>query len=191
MHSHAEAFGETDMRYAWRLSSFEDYGDYVSAQIEDLKTGRQETVCCDFLVGCDGGNSMVRRQLGISYEGRSSSGDRFYDGTMLSIYIRAPDILEVINMPVAWHYWTINPKGRVDFITLDGEGDYVLLAEVPPGVPIGDIDVSAIVQNAIGADTAFEVISVEEWLAGLALVVDNYQKGRVFLAGDAAHLFTP
>ena len=191
MHSHAEAFEETDMRYAWRLSSFEDHGDYVSAQIEDTRTGRRETIHCDFLVGCDGGNSVVRRQLGISYGGRSSSGDRFYDGTMLSIYIRAPNILEVINMPVGWHYWTINPKGRVDFITLDGEGEYVLLAEVPPGVPIGEIDVSAIVQNAIGADTEFEVISVEEWLAGLALVVDNYQKGRVFLAGDAAHLFTP
>ena len=44
MHAHAEAFEETDMRYAWRLSSFEDHGDYVSAQIEDVRTGRRETM---------------------------------------------------------------------------------------------------------------------------------------------------
>ena len=48
-----------------------------------------------------------------------------------------------------------------------------------------------IIRNAIGAETPFEVISVQEWLAGLALVSNHYQKGRVFLAGDAIHLFTP
>ena len=52
-------------------------------------------------------------------------------------------------------------------------------------------DRNSIVKNAIGKDTDFEVISVQEWVAGLALVVDHYQKGRVFLAGDSIHLFTP
>ena len=40
----------------------------------------------------------------------------------------APNIFDVINTELAWHYWTINPKGRVDFITLDGKGEFVLLA---------------------------------------------------------------
>jgi len=191
MREHAESFGETDMRYAWRLLSFMDEGDHVRAEIEEIETGNRETIIADYLIGCDGGQGMVRRQLGFTYGGRSSTGDRFYDGTMLSIYVRAPEIFDVINMPIAWHYWTINPKGRVDFITLDGEGEYVLLAEVPPGVPLEDIDVEAIVQNAIGAETPFEVVSVQEWMAGLALVTDHYQKGRVMLAGDSVHLFTP
>ena len=191
MRSHAESFEETDMRYGWRLLSFVDNRDSVLAVIEEISTGKQESVLCDYLVGCDGGQSMVRRQLEFSYEGRNSSGDRFYDGTMLSIYVRVPKIFDVINMPIAWHYWTINPKGRVDFITLDGKGEYVLLAEVPPGVSIDKIDVPAIIRNAIGAETPFEVISVEEWLAGLALVSNHYQKGRIFLAGDSIHLFTP
>ena len=191
MRSHAENFEETDMRYGWRLLSFVDNRDSVSAVIEEVSSGKRESVTSDYMVGCDGGQSMVRRQLGFSYEGRNSSGDRFYDGTMLSIYVRVPKIFDVIKMPIAWHYWTINPKGRVDFITLDGKGEYVLLAEVPPGISIDDIDVPAIIRNAIGAETPFEVISVEEWLAGLALVSNHYQKGRVFLAGDSIHLFTP
>ena len=191
MRSHADDFEHTDMRYAWRLLSFEDEGDHVRAEIEDIESGHTETVIADYLVGCDGGQGMVRRQLGFTYGGRSSTGDRFYDGTMLSIYIRASEIFDVINMPVAWHYWTINPKGRVDFITLDGAGDYVLLAETPPGVALEDIDVADIVRNAIGANTPFDIVSVQEWIAGLALVTDHYQKNRVILAGDSIHLFTP
>ena len=191
MRAHTESFESTDLRYAWRVLSFEDKGEHVAAEIEEIETGKQVNVIADYMVGCDGGQSMVRRQLGFNYVGRSSSGDRFYDGTMLSIYLRAPEIFDVINMPIAWHYWTINPKGRVDFITLDGKGEYVLLAEVPPGIPLEDIDVEDVVQNAIGAETPFEVVSVQEWVAGLALVTDHYQKGRIFLGGDAVHLFTP
>ncbi len=179
MRDHADSFDDTDMRYAWRLLSFEEEGDHVRAVIEEIETGSKETVLADYLIGCDGGQGMVRRQLGFTYEGRSSTGDRFYDGTMLSIYVRAPAVFDILNMPIAWHYWTINPKGRVDFITLDGEGEYVLLAEVPPGVPLDDIDVDAVVQNAIGANIPFEVVSIQEWMAGLALVTDHYQKGRV------------
>ena len=191
MREHAESFTSADFRYGWRLVSFQDTGNHVEAVVEDVETGMQEQILCDYMAGCDGGQSMVRRQLGFTYQGRSSSGDRFYDGTMLSIYVRAPEIFDVIAMPIAWHYWTINPKERVDFITLDGKGDYVLLAEVEPGLGLEDIDVEAIVRNAIGANTPFEIISVQEWMAGLALVTDHYQRGRIFLAGDSVHLFTP
>ena len=191
MREHAESFASAELRYGWRLVSFQDTGNHVEAVVEDVETGMQEQILCDYMAGCDGGQSMVRRQLGFTYQGRSSSGDRFYDGTMLSIYVRAPEIFDVIAMPIAWHYWTINPKERVDFITLDGKGDFVLLAEVGPGLGLEDIDVEAIVRNAIGADTPFEIISVQEWMAGLALVTDHYQRGRIFLAGDSVHLFTP
>ncbi len=191
MRKHAESFPTTDIRYAWRLIDFEDKGDHVEAEVEEIATGERTQVIADYLIGCDGGQGNVRRKLGFTYEGRSSSGDRFYDGTMLSIYVRAPEIFDVINMPLAWHYWTINPKGRVDFITLDGKGEYVLLAEVEPGLKLEEIDMDEIVRNAIGAETSFEVVSVQEWMAGLALVTDHYQKGRVLLAGDSVHLFTP
>jgi hypothetical protein len=43
----------------------------------------------------------------------------------------------------------------------------------------------------LGADVDFEIISGGPWTGGLALVAEHYQAGNVFLAGDAAHLFTP
>jgi hypothetical protein len=58
-------------------------------------------------------------------------------------------------------------------------------------VPFEDIDARAMFHRAVGCDIGAEVVSVQEWWAGLALVTDHYQQGRVFLAGDAVHLFTP
>lgn len=59
------------------------------------------------MIGCDGGRGDICRQLSIAYRGRNGSGHHFYDGAMLSIYVRAPAIAEVRRMPVSWHYWTI------------------------------------------------------------------------------------
>ena len=42
-----------------------------------------------------------------------------------------------------------------------------------------------------GADVDFDIVSGGPWTGGLALVAEHYQAGPVFLAGDAAHLFTP
>ena len=63
--------------------------------------------------------------------------------------------------------------------------------QVPPGVDWRDVDAKAVVATMIGADVAFEIISGGPWTGGLALVAEHYRSGPVFLAGDAAHLFTP
>ena len=180
-----------DVRFGWRLVSFEDKGDHVVAQIEQMESGHLERVNCCYLVGCDGAKGPVRRSLGIKYSGRSSSESAFYDGRMLSIFVKSDEIADSANMKNAWHYWTINSKGRTDFITLNGAGEYMVLAEVHSDAPMDELDVRGMVSNAVGADVEFEVASVREWLAGLAVVADEYQRGRVLLAGDAVHLFTP
>ena len=46
-------------------------------------------------------------------------------------------------------------------------------------------------QAAIGVATPIEIIASTPWTAGYSLVAERYQKGRVFICGDAAHLFTP
>lgn len=191
LYERVTAYPCTDIRFGWRLLSFSDKGDHVATELEDLSTGRVEKVTCRFLVGCDGAKGPVRRALKIKYSGRSSSKKTFYDGRMLSIFVRSDEIDAAAKMKNAWHYWTINSRGRTDFITLNGQGEYMVLAEVPTDAEIPDLDVEGIIRNAIGADVPFEVVSVREWLAGLAVVADRYRLGRVFLAGDAVHLFTP
>tara|TARA_B100000315_G_scaffold260877_1_gene326727 strand:- start:8883 stop:9848 length:966 start_codon:yes stop_codon:yes gene_type:complete len=94
-------------------------------------------------------------------------------------------------MSDSWHYWTINPEGRTDFISLNGDDEFLLLSEVPPDLPFDQVDAEEIFRVAVGAAIDVEIISVQEWVAGLAMVTDHYQKGRVMLAGDSVHLFTP
>lgn len=188
---YADTFADADIRFGWRLVAFKDRGAHVTGQLEEIETGEMHEVICDYLVGCDGGKSMVRRQLGFAYSGRNSTGTNFYDGMMISAYMRAPKAYDVLSMPVGWHYLTINNEGRTDCITLDGKGEFLMLAEMPDGKRIEDVDNVELFRTAVGANIPIECISAEEWIGGLALVTDGYQRSRVFLAGDAAHLFTP
>jgi len=191
MKSHAESFVEADIRFGWELISFEDLEDHVTAEIRNIARDETETVRCAYMAGCDGAQGMVRRQLGFKYTGRQSTGDRFYDGSMASIYVRSPIVKEIRNMKESWHYWTINPEGRTDFISLNGDDEFLLLSEMPPDLPLDQVDAEEIFRIAVGAAIDVEIISVQEWVAGLAMVTDHYKKGRIVLAGDAVHLFTP
>ena len=85
-----------DLRFGWRLNSFEQHGDGVNAEIENLKTGETASVKCGYLIGCDGGQSMVRKTLGIEYEGKSGEEVDFMMGRMLSVYFEAPALYEVM-----------------------------------------------------------------------------------------------
>jgi hypothetical protein len=73
----------------------------------------------------------------------------------------------------------------------DGRETWVVHYQVPQGIDWRTVDARAIVAAMLGADVPFEIISGGPWTGGLALIAEHYQQGRVFLAGDAAHLFTP
>jgi 2-polyprenyl-6-methoxyphenol hydroxylase-like FAD-dependent oxidoreductase len=188
---HAEAHESTALRFGWRLSTFVQYPDRVEGEIEDVATGERQKVVADYLVGCDGANGSIRRQLGFKYGGRTPSGDKFYDGRMLSLYVRARRIYDVMPFPRSWHYLTMNADTRMDCISLDCKGEFVVLAQIAPDLPLANIDARALFHRAVGCDIDAEIVSVQEWSAGLALVTDHYQRGRVSLAGDSVHLFTP
>jgi hypothetical protein len=56
---------------------------------------------------------------------------------------------------------------------------------------VSEEDAKAMFHAAVGAELPLEVISRGTWTAGHCLVADKFQHGRIFIAGDAAHLFTP
>jgi hypothetical protein len=142
-------------------------------------------------VGCDGGQSTVRKALGIRYEGVGSEEDAFMSGRMLSFYMRSPALAQLVHRRRAWQAYTMAPSARCGFVALDGKGDYAGLSRLPPGADERSHDPTPLVRAAIGADVPIEMISIKPWTAGLALVAEHYQAGRVLMAGDAVHLFTP
>lgn len=189
---HAGGVPAIELRYGWRCVEFDDDGDAVRVVIEHDADGRREELRGRYLVGCDGGQSFVRRRLGIRYEGEASLDQPFFGGAMVSTHLRATGLVGHLAHAPCWMYWTLNRDSRTQLITLDGTGEYVLQTKLPPQgrVPRPE-EAVAVVQRSVGADVGVEVLGQGSWTAGQALVADTYGAGRVLLCGDAAHLFTP
>jgi 2-polyprenyl-6-methoxyphenol hydroxylase-like FAD-dependent oxidoreductase len=189
--AHAERFDGADIRFGWRLDGFTDHGDHVEASITEVATGGTEIVTCRYLVGCDGPHSGVRKALGIGLGGKGGEDKTFMMGRMLSTYVEAPTLKDIMAHKLAWNFWTVNKDARAHVLVLDGISKYGMLIKMPDGAEARDMDPVGYLKQVVGADIPIELISAIPWTAGLALVADNYQQGRVFMAGDAIHLFTP
>ena len=142
-------------------------------------------------VGCEGAKSLVREMLGVKYGGVANEEREFLGGRMLSTYLHAPAIYDVVRAPKSWQYWATNRERRATMAAIDGEGLFVAQLQLAPGMS-GSIEfATACLTQAMGCEFPHRVIAIEEWKAGFTLVAERFGGGRAFLAGDAAHLFTP
>jgi 2-polyprenyl-6-methoxyphenol hydroxylase-like FAD-dependent oxidoreductase len=191
---HAQAWPSTEVRYGWTLERFRDDGGSVSATIRPTQDGPAQEVRAGFLVGADGARSFVRRQLGIDWEGVTGIRREFMGGKMFAVYLRAPGFLSVLRHPKAWMYVAVNHRRRAFMASVDGVAEYAFHAALKPGEDAEDwtaADARRVFAEALGAEVPVEILSTGTWLAGHALVAQRFRHGRVFIAGDAAHLFTP
>jgi 2-polyprenyl-6-methoxyphenol hydroxylase-like FAD-dependent oxidoreductase len=189
--AHAQTLDEIDLRFGWELIEFDQQDDGVLSTIRNAETGETETIASRWLAGCDGAQGYTRRALEIPYRGEGGDEVAFFIGRMLSVYIDAPDIYDVMKVDRVWQYWTVNGDGRMCIVTLDAKGKFVVLTRYPESGEPDEADIIHDIRNAMGAEIDIEIISVREWTAGNALVADRYGDGRVMLAGDSVHLFTP
>ena len=163
------------------------------AQLAVVNTLTQEstTLSARYVVGCDGPRSMVRKSLGIQFGGVSEETRDFFGGQMLSIYFKSNNLYDVLGKKKAWQYWAINPVQRGLLIAINGTDSFLFGLQLKPGQTPETVDYQAAMLTAIGKPFDFELIAKAPWNAGFTLVADKMSKGCVFLAGDAAHLFTP
>jgi 2-polyprenyl-6-methoxyphenol hydroxylase-like FAD-dependent oxidoreductase len=188
----AERAPGAEIHFGWRLDSFAAHDDDIVAEVEHTQTGERRRITARYLLGIDGAGSTVRRALGFAMIGEDGSTHRaFMGGTMLSFFIRAPTLMAASRRPPTNMTWILNPEMRGMMYSQDGRETWVVHYQVPPGRDWQAVDAKAVIAAMIGADVPFEIISGGPWTGGLALVAEHYQSGRVFLAGDAAHLFTP
>jgi len=189
---HLRSLPRIDVRFGWECVDWEQRDDRIDVEILEVTSGRRERVQCQYLVGCDGGSSMVRRKLGTRYSGERPTERAYASGATLSTYLKAPSLYTQVIKNIAWHYWIINPAVRANLVTLDGQGSFLLNTKLNnPDEPPDETTIREQFRRAIGQEVDAEFIAHTPYTAGQALVADSYGSGRVLLAGDSVHLFTP
>ncbi len=170
-----------------QVTTFAQNGDGVLATALDLDSGDTRHIAARYMVGCDGGRSEVRKQIGAKLEGTAIIQ------RVQSTYIRAPQLMGLIPGKPAWASYAMNPRRCGTVFTIDGQQDWLIHNHLSPDEPEFDsVDRDQSIRNilGVGADFEYEVLSKEDWV-GRRLVADRFRNGRVFLAGDAAHLWMP
>jgi 2-polyprenyl-6-methoxyphenol hydroxylase-like FAD-dependent oxidoreductase len=190
----ARASKNIDVRFGWHMTRFEDDNNGVTVEAEPAGGGPRETWQAQYLVGCDGGRSFVRRSLAFRYHGFAKLDVPHYGGRMVATHMRAPTLYrDHLKHRHGWQYWVVNPEIRATIISLAGDEEFLVFSKAAEDsdVPPDDAAISTMIRRAIGADVPLTMLDHRPWTAGIALVAERFIAGRVLLAGDAAHLFTP
>jgi 3-(3-hydroxy-phenyl)propionate hydroxylase len=146
--------------------------------------GAGKTLKGDFLIGCDGGRSTVRKLLGIAFEGFTYPEYFLVAGTRFDFRAHMPDICSV--------NYTADPIEWYLLLQIPDMWRIVLPAEenVDPDDAVSEKSLQASLQNILPRATDYEIV-VRAVYRVHQRVADHYRDGRVFLAGDAAHLNNP
>ena len=183
----AGSFPTVRLRHRCRLDDFEQTGAGVTARITDLATGQQETVEAEYLVGCDGAGSAVRRALGIDLVGEGTIGHP------INLFFRAPDLIERCGKRPATFFLGIDQTGLWGSLRIIDpvNGLWRLMIDSTDGAVTPEtVDRDFYLRRALGGDFEVEWVDVNIWRRRSALA-GGYGRGRVWLAGDAVHQLSP
>jgi 2-polyprenyl-6-methoxyphenol hydroxylase-like FAD-dependent oxidoreductase len=173
----AEELPAVTVRYGCEFVSFTQDAEKVHALVRQ-SDGTVSELRASYLVGCDGGSSAVRRQLGIKLTG---------DANILKLrqaLYRCDDLYERIPIGKGRHYHVADQQGSF-LIVQDSTRHFSLHAVVD-----SDAEMAVMFERAVALPVRYETLFVGEWRQNL-LLADRYGEARVFLAGDAVHLMIP
>lgn len=172
------------------LIDFDQTDDGVITQVKRLDDGSDVTITSRYMVGCDGGASMVRKGIGATL-----SGDPVLQRVQ-STYIRAPALRAMLERQggvPAWATFSLNPRQPGNVYAIDGETTWLVHAYLRDGIEDFEVlDRDEAIRTILGVDLSFsyETLSKEDWI-GRRLMADRFRLGRVFICGDASHLWVP
>jgi 2-polyprenyl-6-methoxyphenol hydroxylase-like FAD-dependent oxidoreductase len=169
------------------VKGFEQSDTAVVASLRDLETGDTARVACPYLVGCDGGKSTVRQGIGARLE-----GDAIVQRVQAT-FIHAPELIRLQNGERSWMTNAVNPRRSGNVIAIDGRERWMIFNYLKPD----ELDFEAVDRDCairtilgVGPDFQYEILSKEDWY-GRRLLANKFREGRVFVAGDAAHIWVP
>ena len=177
----AERIPTVDVRYGTELVEFEENGPSVVATVRS-SDGSSGKITAAYLVGCDGGSSLVRKQLGIRLRGEANLA-RFRQGLYRcdGLYDRLP----LGEGPGRGRHYLVADEWATFLIMQDSKRHWTLHAAVE-----SDEEMKRRFEQTVGMPVRYEMLYCGEWRQNL-LLADRYRAGRVFLAGDAVHLVIP
>lgn len=185
-----------ELRHGRRFLDFTEDADGVTSRIEDVATGAIETVRSAYLAACDGGGSPIRRALGIRMNGRGRMRPN------VSFFFESDEFLRVHDRGLGNLYFVFAPDCFGVFTAIDGRRRWSFqFYFLDAAKETRDLDPQDVLFRAVGRPFAFELKGVQHWHHHQS-VARNWRSrspdaalegapGRVFLAGDAAHLFAP
>ncbi|MGF6970833.1 3-(3-hydroxy-phenyl)propionate hydroxylase [Paraburkholderia sp. WC7.3g] len=183
LREHARSFDCVEVALGHELVRFDETPAGVTVHLKD-DAGATRTVTCDYLIGCDGASSTVRTQLGIEYE------DLDFDEPWLVVDVRVNE-QGIEKLPkVAMQY--CEPSRPCTYIVGPGEHrrwEIMLMPGEDPREMQQDEQVWKLLSRWLTPADG------ELWRAASyrfhALVAKQWRRGRVFIAGDAAHQQPP
>ena len=185
LNAHLQAFGVTVEREV-ELLDFSQTPDRVEARLGHAD-GREEVVEASWLVGCDGAHSTVRHGLGFAFGGVAQGDDWMLadvrldgDGTP-----PADEIATFLHRDGPFVVFPI-PGGRARIVATVGK---TVAGQSRPNPTLSDVQAMAD-ERAGGGFRVTDPV----WLSNFRInerKVSDYAHGRVFLAGDAAHVHSP
>jgi 2-polyprenyl-6-methoxyphenol hydroxylase-like FAD-dependent oxidoreductase len=190
----AEALAPVTILSGWRATALQQDNAAVTVTAERSEGAEERAFRSLFLMGADSARSLTRKSLGCGYSGESGVARDFMGGRMSAIYFRSAELYDLLPHTQAWMYWTVNPDRRSFMAAINGRDEFTFhtqLRQHEEEEEISDRDAMGMFHAALGAELNVEVLSRSSWSAGYTLVAEKFQQSRIFIGGDAAHLFTP
>jgi 2-polyprenyl-6-methoxyphenol hydroxylase-like FAD-dependent oxidoreductase len=191
LRAHAATLANIRLLHRTRVDAIEGAGAGGSRPVRlaatDVESGERLELRGTYVVGCDGGSSTVRKQIGARLDGTPVIQ------RVQSTYIRAPQLAALIPGKRAWSYYAANPRRCGTMFAIDGRETWLVHNHLNPDeLEFDAVDRDRSIRAILGVGDEFEydVISEEDWV-GRRLVADRFRAGSVFIAGDAAHLWVP
>ncbi|AMK26522.1 FAD-dependent monooxygenase (plasmid) [Sphingobium sp. SJ10-10] len=168
-----------DVRFGWALEGLEQDEDGVTATVRS-KSGETVALRSQYLAGCDGGGSTVRRRIGVESEGQPAVI------RMYMIHFKSRDHAVIARFGAAYHFQTVSGS----LIIQDGVETWTVQMPLPPGTDESSLDPAKKLRQWVGQDFDFEIVLANPWSAH-QIIAERYIVDRVILAGDAAHQVIP
>ena len=178
LRSIVETLPNVKVRFGCELIEFTQGASCVTAVVKP-DNAAEESIEALYLVGCDGGSSTVRKHLGIQLQGEGNIRK------LRQALFRCDDLYERIPMGKGRHYHIAEGPLFPFIILQDSTRHWTLHAAAS-----SDAEMAVIFKRSLAMPVDFEMLSVNEWMQHL-LCAERYGDGRVFVAGDAAHLVIP